>query len=991
MLFRLIIVLSAFTSFLLSAESEQSKWFYRAWQTEDGLPDNSVSTISQSPDGYLWIGTNGGAIRFNGNKFHPLPLGENANLPSQQVHAMLIDRVGRLWLGMERGPLVRIEKNSSRLFQASNGLPDKRIGTICEDLGGRIWANYSGGVVRIDGDEITRFSEKHRIPTAQHSSVVCDTDGQVWMASHSWLGRLDDEGYHRFQRFDSAPLRIAPSRQSGLWIINESTLLLLESDFKRTHVVDLPAGLTVNTIFEDHLGAVWIGTQKNGLLRFFEKHLERIPTSHPWISCIQEDQNHNIWIGTKGGGLNLILTRTASLIDQAFGLPFSSVRSISCDSRGRTWATSLDGQIGFRSSGKWHLFTDLPEGTIAQCLSTDTSGLVWIGTKKNGIYQLKDNELTSFEGLSTGFVRSILSTKNDDLLVTTSYPHHLHRIRNGEIFTFEKPIDFISIRAITESPDGTLWIGSSNGHLLRIDGDHLIDESAIDGPQNLSIRTLHSTPDGSLWIGYAGYGLGHLKSGVYRRFTKEHGLHDNYISQIQHDDHDRLWILANRGLFKVGLENLLAESSHLYCQFFGRNHALPSIQPSRDFSPSSTRNHNGQLYFSTHQGLLKVIPDHQKNTSLPPQVLLEKITLNSKLIALFKNRSILSDSPHIVDLSRPNPRLTLPPDHDNLVISFAALNFTSPENTLIRYRLLPWDKTWQVIDHQSNVTFPRLPAGNYQFEVIASNSNGLWSKDGPSLELIVKPFYWETWWFKLAIGVTTALTAGGFVFLGLKRKHRDQLRKLTAREALEQERSRIARDIHDDLGASLTRIALLSQSPTTPGQTPPPSPMSEIRSTTRELMRSMDGVVWAISPEHDEFDDLANYLSSYAQEFLSVADISCRFLFPVDLPERKLSAQLRHNLLLAFKEALNNIVKYAEASEVRISLTPAPRSFTLEIKDNGQGIDPEAPADPLRPITGKGLANMQNRMEEIGGTCLVESNPGIGTTIEFKVPFKINP
>jgi len=156
-------------------------------------------------------------------------------------------------------------------------------------------------------------------------------------------------------------------------------------------------------------------------------------------------------------------------------------------------------------------------------------------------------------------------------------------------------------------------------------------------------------------------------------------------------------------------------------------------------------------------------------------------------------------------------------------------------------------------------------------------------------------------------------------------------------------------------------------------------------------MRSMDGVVWAISPEHDEFDDLANYLSSYAQEFLSVADIRCRLLFPVDLPDRRLSAQLRHNLLLAFKEALNNIVKYAEASEVRISLTPKPRFFTLQIKDDGRGIDPDAPADPLRPNTGKGLSNMQNRMDEIGGTCLVESTLGKGTTIEFKVPFTITP
>ncbi|MDB4273264.1 hypothetical protein N9873_03435, partial [Akkermansiaceae bacterium] len=638
MLIRLVIVFSALATFFLHAENEQSKWFYRAWQTEDGLPDNSVSTISQSPDGYLWIGTNGGVIRFNGSEFHPLPLRENANLPSQQVHTMLVDRAGRLWLGMERGPLVRIKKDSSHLFNASNGLPDKRVGKICEDSQGRIWANYSGGVVRIEGDKITRFTKRHRIPVGQHSSVVCDTDGQVWMASNHWLGRLDDKGYRRFRKFKSAPLRIAPSRQSGLWIVDESALLLLKDEGENTHIIDLPAGTIVNSIFEDHLGAIWIGTQKNGLLRVFEKHLEKVPTSHPWITCIQEDQEGNIWVGTKGGGLNLIRTRTATLIDQSVGLPFSSVRSISYDSSGLTWATSLDGQLGYKKSGKWHLFTDLPKETFAQCLSADSSGTIWLGTRKRGLFKIENRKATPLKDLSSGFVRSILTATNGDLWVSTSHPHHLHRIRNGEIFTFEKPINFIAIRAITESPDGTIWIGSSNGHLLRIDGDQLIDESAIDGPQNLSIRTLHSTPDGSLWIGYAGFGLGHLKDGVYRRFTTDKGLHDDYISQIQHDDDNRLWILANRGLFKINLKHLLAESGYLYYQFYGRNNALPSIQPSRDFSPSSIQHQNGKLYFSTHQGLLEVVPDHPENPSLPPPVLLEKITLNSKPVALFKNR-----------------------------------------------------------------------------------------------------------------------------------------------------------------------------------------------------------------------------------------------------------------------------------------------------------------------------------------------------------------
>lgn len=984
---------------LLEAEEERSKWFYRAWQTEDGLPDNSVSGIVQSPDGYLWIGTNGGLIRFNGNTFHPLPLRENADLPSQQVLAMVMDRESRLWLGMERGPVLRIDPQSHRLFEVSKELRDKRLRDIVEDSQGQIWMIYSGGVERIKDDIITKFTTEDQIPISYLQSLACDASGQVWMTSNTTLGRLDDDGFHLVNKFKSpSSIRIAPARESGLWLIRNSALYFFKAETDQAHIVDLPEGATAKALFEDRLGAVWIGTETHGLFRVFEKQLEKIPTSHPWITSLHQDLEGHIWVGTKGGGLNLILPRTASLIEPSAGLPFSSVRSTTSDSSGRIWSTSLNGQLAYQDSGEWHLFTDLPENTFAQCVCADASGTIWLGTKRRGLLKIENKIVSQIESLARGYVRSILPDKKGNLWIGTSQPNHFHRLRpsdGDELFTFSKPIDFSSIRAISEHPDGTIWIGSSNGHLLRIEGDQLIDESSIDGPENFSIRTLHSTPGGSLWIGYAGDGLGHLKDGKYRRFTTNDGLHDNFISQIQHDGDGRLWIVANRGLFKVSLSNLLSESRHLFCQFYGRNNALPSIQPSRDFAPASTRHPNGQLYFSTHRGLLEVTPDDPEVVTQPPPLILEEITLDNKQVALFKDRSMLGEDSETVDLSKPKPQLTLPPDHNNLTISFATLNFTEPESPLIRYRLNPLDEKWQRIENQNSITFTRLPAGKYQLQVIASSSSGVWSRgEATTVDLIVKPFYWETWWFKLSIGIFTALVAGGFVFLSLRRKHQHQLQKIAAREALEQERSRIARDIHDDLGATLTRITLLSQSPPQTADEPTHSAFDKIRSTTRELMSSMDGVVWAISPEHDTFDDLANYLSSYAQEFLNVAEIRCRLSFPLELPEKRLSAQIRHNLLLAFKEALNNIVKYADASEVRVSLQPGPNSFVLKIRDDGNGIDTEAPSaltPPHRLHAGNGMANMEERMTEIGGECLFQSSPEHGTTVEFKIPFSATP
>jgi signal transduction histidine kinase/ligand-binding sensor domain-containing protein len=978
---------------LLGEEQSSSKWFYRAWQTEDGLPDNSVSAIAQSTEGYLWIGTNGGVIRFNGEEFVQLPLRNITDLPSRQVHAMTLDHAGQVWMGMERGPIIRLGEKSFRTFSESDGVFNKRTYSITEDLQSGVWIAYSNQVCLIEGDQVTPFTREHGIPLSRQPSIVCDTDGKVWLSSGLKLGQIREDGFHEIKNFENTPIRITSSRNSGLWLTHDSKLFHFESPNQQTRIAELKREPEVTTLIEDTKGAIWIGTRNKGLFRFHNNKLEHAPTSHLWITCISEDSEGNIWVGTMGGGLNLILPRIAKLTGSSDGLPLSSVRSTCSDSSGRVWATSLEGQVAYKESNQWHLFEGLPEGAIARCVASDARGTIWIGTKEHGLIAIEGDTtiaLGTENKLASNTIRSLLPGKNGDLWIASSKPDQLHLLRNQAITTIKSPIEMKPIRAIAETSDGTIWIGTSNGHLLRVKEDQLIDESEIDGTTYRSVRTLHTTPDGSLWIGYAGDGLGHLKDKIYQRFTTKDGLHDNYLSQIQHDHNGNLWIASNRGLFSITLENLLRHNGHLYCQTYGRDNGLPSIQPSRDFAPSSSRHQNGQLFFSTHSGLLEVDPDDAITTRPPPKVHLESITIGDQPIALFKKRSMLSREidAKTSDLSSPGAIIELPAEHDNLVISFAVLNFTTPENTLIRYRLHPIDEKWQIIDNQSRVTFPRLPAGDYRFQVIASSGTGNWSKGGASVSITVKPFFWETWWFKFGLAILTAFVAGALVFLALRRKHQIQIRSLAARQALEQERSRIARDIHDDLGASLTRISLLSQS--SPAETDQSkSAMGQIQSTTRDLMRSMDGVVWAISPENDHFDDLANYLSSYAQEFLSVADIRCRLNFPVDLPERKLSAQLRHNLLLAFKEALNNIVKYARATEVRISLTPEVRFFLLQIQDNGKGITSATPSD--RTHAGNGMANMEERMKEIGGTCQFQSSPEEGTLVEFKVPFSLKP
>ena len=970
------------------AETGGSDWFYRAWQTEDGLPDNTVSGLAQSPDGYLWVGSNGGAMRFNGRDFSPIPLHNIPHLPSRQVRTMTIDRKGRLWLALERGPVIRIGETSFHSFDRGDHGFEGVARSIVEDEQGRIWVGFSQCVFMIEGDRVV---ELENIPRGANTSIACDHEGQVWLAKGGQLGRLNPEGFKPVRRFGPVELSITTSIDRGLWIVAGPELLHMGPHDEFQSVTTLPANFAINTLFADQEHAVWIGTQLSGLIRVSDGRWERIPTSHPWVQCITEDQNGYLWAGTIGGGLNLIKRRTVNLQDKSNGFPFSTVRSTSTGADGRIWAVSQGGRLAFHESGEWQRFQTKTGIERFNCVLASPNGRTWLGTQEHGLLRVDEagvKRFTRASGLSSLFVRSVFAAKNGDLWIATDNPFRLHRLREGRITALRDDRKFKAIRALAEGIDGTIWAGTSDGHLFRVEGEELVTEEGVE--EMPSIRTLQTTPDGSLWIGYAGEGLGHLKDGRYTRFTTEDGLYDDYISQIQDDGQGSLWIASNRGLFHVGLDDLLNHSptgrTKLRCRVFGRSDGLPSFQPSRDYSPSSSRGPDNQLYFATSSGLIEAHPHLTRQDSHSPPVVLERVTVNNELVALYQARSMhMPDAgEHTIDLSKGNPAIIIPPDHDKLTITFSALGLASPENIGIRYRLSPVDSDWEESDSKHNTTFTRLPAGKYKFQVTACNSRGVWNEVGATLDITVQPFFWETWWFRIGGGLFTALGAGGIVFLGLRRKHQTQLRNMAAKRALEMERSRIARDIHDDLGASLTRISLLSQSSS---GAPNVSVLDQIQSTAHHLMRSMDEVVWAIDPEHDTFDDLVNYISSYAQEFLSVADIRCRLEVPIAVPERPLSSQLRHNLFLAFKEALNNVVKYANASEVMITLEAEDDRFFLRVEDDGQGIDPNAPADPTRSNSGSGLSNMTNRMDEIGGTCIVESSPDRGTSVEFRVPY----
>jgi signal transduction histidine kinase len=339
--------------------------------------------------------------------------------------------------------------------------------------------------------------------------------------------------------------------------------------------------------------------------------------------------------------------------------------------------------------------------------------------------------------------------------------------------------------------------------------------------------------------------------------------------------------------------------------------------------------------------------------------------------------------------------LQVRPGKRRFEIQYTGLSFTAPGKVRFRHRLKGLEDEWQEAGTRRVAEYSYLRPGDYRFQVIACNNDNVWNNNGATLSFTVLPFFWQTTWFRSAIVLVLGATFGTAIFLGSRRRLRVRLDRLERQRGIERERARIARDIHDDLGASLTRINMLSQSVRSEldASHQATADVEAIHTTARELTRAMDEIVWAVNPKHDTLDSLVTYLGRYAQSFLNGAGLRCRLDVPLNLPPAALTSEVRHNLFLTLKEALNNVVRHAHASEVRVSLALNSRQFALVVTDNGCGFDPVAlptnqPETRSERISGgNGLSNMKRRLEEIGGHCSWESSPGNGTRVELKVPF----
>jgi signal transduction histidine kinase len=495
-----------------------------------------------------------------------------------------------------------------------------------------------------------------------------------------------------------------------------------------------------------------------------------------------------------------------------------------------------------------------------------------------------------------------------------------------------------------------------------------------------NISSLLTDPDGVLWVGTQS-GLARALGGKWISFGNAFGQALGNVAYLLDDGRGDMWIGSNTGLLRAKRSALTAfakgEIETVPFRAYGAADGLPTRECSQGSQPSACRTEDGTLWFATIRGLAHVNPNQLVINTNPPPVIIESISVDGVLQHSKTLRSPLPES------------LVIPAGKESLEIRYTALNLSAPDKSRFRYQLVNHETKWTEWSGEVRVAhYSKLPPGEYRFRVIAANEDNVWNEAGSTLAIRVLPPFWQTWWFLTALTLLLLGLIIGSVHYVSTQKLQRQLALMRQQEALEKERARIARDLHDQLGANLTQVTLLGEMAEDDRELPDEvvAHAQQICQTARDTTRALDEIVWTVNPSNDTLDGLLNYVCKYAQEYLALAGLKYRLETPKELPNTPISPELRHNVFLAAKEAVNNVVKHSGADSAWLRLKVSPDRFVLEIEDNGKGL---SAADQNKGRNG--LRNMRKRMDDVGGELEFAAGENGGTRITLKAPIRRQP
>jgi ligand-binding sensor domain-containing protein/signal transduction histidine kinase len=968
-----------------------------AWDTDDGLPpnsQNSVTAIVQTRDGFLWFGTLNGLVRFDGRHFTLLNEDNTPGLNSSRIVCLFEDRSDRLWIGTGTAGVAFLENGRATSVGIGQGTSEKRLLAACQDRSGAVWLHTANGEIwRYFEDRFGVFVLGQEGPSTLRT-LAAETSGTIWAGNDTRLVAVGSDpvaGSLEPQVIKEIAIAhldgIAPSTGGGLWRLADQRIQKWRGDHLERDLGSYPWGrVPLSAACEDRQGNLVVATLGAGVFWFDSTgSYLRLTTSqglaHDIVLSITVDRDGNLWVGTDGRGLNRVKRQRFEVLDRRRA-PSAVVQSVAADPVAGVWAASNGGGIAHVQADAATFFGS-SEGLATPHLSAvlvDRTGMVWAGSYRAGLFMLDHGRFERATGLDPmpADVFALHQDRQGRLWVGTQTGLWRRDDAGWRSFTTREGLSADEVRAIADSPDGAVWIGTVGGGLSRFEnGRFSAFHKTDEGLPSEDISSLLVDPDGGLWIGTFGSGLACFRQGRWVRYTTREGLLSNSIGYLLDDGSGNLWIGSNAGLMRIArtdLERFAPEpGARLNVSAYGREAGLPTRECTAGSQPGAARSRDGRLWFPTVMGLASVHPDRFLSNTNPPPVRIEAVYIDGLLVA---TNTLVSGPPRAI---------TVPAGREHLEIHYASLDLVASDRDRFKFRMHRHESLWTEAGDGTVARYSRLPAGQYRFEVNAANADGVWNLVPTVLEVTVLTPIWRTGWFLVTAALVGLGTLVGLIHYASTQRLQRQLERLRQEEALERERARIARDIHDQLGASLTHLALLGELADSDRDAPDAvaEHAHQISQTARDTTRVLDEIVWAVNPANDTLDGLMTYVSKHAAEYLAVAGVRCRIEAPAQLPSHNLPPEVRHEVFLAFKESITNVLRHAAATAVWIRLELRPDAFCLEVEDNGRGVPPDVLS---APTTRNGLRNMRRRLEDIGGSFELGPAAEGGTRARFTVP-----
>ena len=1001
----------------LNPDRSLSQYGLHTWQTDSGLPQNSVRAILQTRDGFLWFATREGVARFDGIDFTVYNRRNTPQLLSNDVRGLLEDREGNLWISTANG-LTRLRDGQFTAFTVAQGLPDNGIWSLFQDSQGGVWAITAGGLAQYGHDHFVPYTTQQGLSSDTISAVADGPNGTLWVATDSGLDQIE-RGRVEIP-FAGSPLgietirAIATDSAGTLWAGTQNGVQQFSNGTLRTYGVanGLPDN-EVDVLLADKIGNIWIGTP-SGLAMIHDGKLTAYTTANGLpgnqIQALYQDREGALWVGTNHG-IARIRDGAISVFQSKQGLAENLILAMYEDREGSLWVGTESAGVALLKDQKFMTLTESDglSDNLVSSVFQGPNGDMWIGTDGGGLNRYDGSHVSVFtekQGLTSSTILSLAADAKGNLWVGT--PDGLNHMEHGR-FTAAAATDLLPdefVRSLLADSDGSLWVGTRHG-LAQINGSRATIYSQADGLANDFVGALTQGGDGSLWIGTL-HGLSHFVHGKFINYTKSDGLSSDVITALtldsqhhlwigtngeglnllatdnpQHriysfsanlglpdvidgileDQRGALWISSNTGIFRVPIADLMNVAA-------GRNQSLPITSYGtadgmkiRECSgighPSSWKANDGTLWFSTLKGVAWIDPAKLQRNMVAPLVAIEQVSVDEKNMPL-------------------NGPAKLGPGHSRIAFHYAGLSYVAPQKVHYKYRLTGFDRTWIDAGTRRVAYYTNIPPGKYRFQVLAANNDGVWSTTPASFSFQLRPYFTQTYWFYLLCALLILLV-GWLVYRWRVHQVESRFRAVLA------ERTRIAREIHDTLAQGFVGISVQLELAAQMLSTSPQAVREQLNQT-RELVRDSlaeaRSSIWNLRSNEPGSVDFASRFSSAIQARTAGRPIESNIQFTGTY--RALPANVESELLKIALEAVANVLQHADATRLDITVHYEIRRLTMQIQDNGIGLSSDiADATPAGHF---GVIGMRERTHAIGGTFTMNSVPAEGTKITVELP-----